>query len=255
MEITKYQKFKPTTIQRSEIKNAPYNPRTITDDARKKLKKNIQRIGLIETLVVNKTTMNLVSGHQRLSILDSLERNKDFLLDVALVELSEQEEKEQNVFLNNERAMGEYNLELLKELMGDNIDLDNLGFDNEDLGILGIEIDLEAANKMMSDVEKEVLQLSDLIQDSNKLLKEEKQQDNQIHHPATTLEGKYENNRAKRVDLINKSQDSNKNSLDVFVTLTFSNNDNKVAFMEKIGYEADEKYIKGELFSELIQDA
>lgn len=251
MEITKYQKFEAVTIQRSEIKNAPYNPRIIRDEARKKLKQNIQKIGLIETLVVNKNTMNLVSGHQRLAILDSLERKKDYMITVAMVSLTEKEEKEQNVFLNNERAMGEYDIDLLKDLMYD-VDVENLGFDIEDLGILGVELDLDSANQMMTEIESEVMDFSKVISENNKEIKEEKkelkQQDNQVHHPATTLEDKYENNRAKRVDLINQSQDGNKNSMDIFVTLTFSNNENKVAFMERINKEPDETHLKGEIF-------
>ena len=93
-EISKYQKFETKTISRSEIANAEYNPRRISDSAKKKLKDNIKRVGLLDTIVVNKNTMNIVSGHQRVSILDSLERNKDYSLTVSMVDLSEKEEKE-----------------------------------------------------------------------------------------------------------------------------------------------------------------
>ena len=76
-EVSKYQKFETATINRGQIKNAEYNPRRISDSAKKKLKDNIKRVGLLDTIVVNKNTMNIVSGHQRISILDSLERKKE----------------------------------------------------------------------------------------------------------------------------------------------------------------------------------
>ncbi|MCO7112465.1 ParB N-terminal domain-containing protein [Bacteroides uniformis] len=61
-EVSKYQKFETATINRGQIKNAEYNPRRISDSAKKKLKDNIKRVGLLDTIVVNKNTMNIVSG-------------------------------------------------------------------------------------------------------------------------------------------------------------------------------------------------
>lgn len=53
-EVSKYQKFETATINREQIKNAKYNPRRISDSAKKKLKDNIKRVGLLDTIVVNK---------------------------------------------------------------------------------------------------------------------------------------------------------------------------------------------------------
>lgn len=53
-EVSKYQKFETATINRGQIKNAEYNPRRISDSAKKKLKDNIKRVGLLDTIVVNK---------------------------------------------------------------------------------------------------------------------------------------------------------------------------------------------------------
>ena len=114
-EVSKYQKFETATINREQIKNAKYNPRRISDSAKKKLKDNIKRVGLLDTIVVNKNTMNIVSGHQRISILDSLERKKNYNLTVAMVDLSEKEEKEQNIFFNNTKVQGEFDTDILAE--------------------------------------------------------------------------------------------------------------------------------------------
>ena len=78
-KISRFQKFESQDIGREQIQNAPYNPRYIDTAARNKLKEKIKKVGLVETLVWNKQTGNLVSGHQRLSILDELEKNiKEF---------------------------------------------------------------------------------------------------------------------------------------------------------------------------------
>ncbi len=137
--ITKYQKFEAITINRDQIKNASYNPRMIDQSARKKLKEKIKdsKVGLIETLVWNKKTGNLVSGHQRLSILDDLEGKKDYALTVAVINVDEKTEKEINVFMNNPSAQGNYDLDMLGNLMKEiEGDYENMGFDKLDIDVM-----------------------------------------------------------------------------------------------------------------------
>lgn len=62
MAKSKFQNYDTETISRSDIKNAPYNPRIMDADAKKRLKKNIQRHGLVAALTWNKRTGNLVGG-------------------------------------------------------------------------------------------------------------------------------------------------------------------------------------------------
>lgn len=136
--LSKHQKFESLEIARSEIKGAPYNPRKIDEHSRKKLRKNLQRVGLIQPLVWNRTTGNLVGGHQRLAILDSLERGRDYRLTVAAVDLDEKTEREQNLFLNNQSAMGTWDDTALAALLKDDafsLDLDATGFDAVDLAV------------------------------------------------------------------------------------------------------------------------
>lgn len=111
--------------------NAEYNPRKIGDDERRKLKSNLERVGLLSPLVWNSRTGNLVSGHQRLSILDQLNGTKNYTLKVAKVDLDEKTEKEQNVFFNNAQAMGDWDFDKLEQLfVGENkVDYENTGFD------------------------------------------------------------------------------------------------------------------------------
>ena len=131
--LSKHVSFTPENIHRREIKNAPYNPRQISKEARSRLKKNIATIGLVAPIVWNRTTGNIVGGHQRLSVLDDLERTDDYLVPVAAVEMDDTTEKVQNVFLNNTEAQGEWDLESLGLLLNGLPDLELTGFDLGDL--------------------------------------------------------------------------------------------------------------------------
>lgn len=136
-KISKYQKFKIQQIHRSKLKNAPYNPRNIEPHARKKLKKKLQEVGLVETLVWNSKSGYVVSGHQRLSLLDELEKSEDYELEVAVVNVEPRIEKELNVFLNNESVQGYWDSDKLEDLIKDcEMQFDGMGFDKADLQIL-----------------------------------------------------------------------------------------------------------------------
>lgn len=110
-------------IKRSQINLAGYNPRKISPEAKRKLKENLSKMGLMGGLVWNKRTGNLVSGHQRLSILD-IDKNydtktfeNDYDVFVTCVDLSEKDEKTQNIFFNNQSAMGFFDEDKLHEIM------------------------------------------------------------------------------------------------------------------------------------------
>ena len=134
---TAHQKFEMAVMRRSEIKEAPYNPRIITEQNRKKLKGKIKQVGLLQPLVVNRRTGNLVSGHQRLAALDSLERGKDYELDISVIDVDEKNEKEMVVFFNNPSAQGEWNLDMLAELhLEQGLDFDDMGFEQYDIDML-----------------------------------------------------------------------------------------------------------------------
>ena len=89
---TKYQIFTPMRVNRSELHEAAYNPRFITKENRKKLKQSVKE-GLADAIVWNKRTGNVVGGHQRLSVLDELERNKNYEMDVLAIDVDESTEK------------------------------------------------------------------------------------------------------------------------------------------------------------------
>ena len=137
MANSKYQKFTVETISRADIKNAPYNPRIMDKEAKKRLKKNLQENGLVSALTWNKRTGNLCGGHQRLEQLDALEKNKDYTLDVCVIDVDERQEAKINVILNNPSMQGEWDLDLLADISEEfNIDFDEMGFTKLDVDFM-----------------------------------------------------------------------------------------------------------------------
>jgi hypothetical protein len=64
------EKYEILEIHRTQINNAPYNPRQISDKARKMLQKNLATVGLLSPIVWNQRTGNIVAGHQRIDAMD-----------------------------------------------------------------------------------------------------------------------------------------------------------------------------------------
>ncbi|MBV5334191.1 MAG: ParB N-terminal domain-containing protein [Sulfuricurvum sp.] len=237
--LAKHQKFEAKQINRKAITGAPYNPRTITKDNLSLLKKNIKNRGLMETLVWNKTTGNLVSGHQRLSILDQLEGRDDYDLTVAVVELTEQEEKEQNIFFNNPNAQGEFDMDMMINLISD-IDINEAGFRDADLSALGIEMDLgkfqdESVEDVISDFEE---------------MKADKRERAKVEREANPEKKDWREVKAQIKANIEEKNDVRE---DYFV-VTFDNADHKEAFLTRFGLEADARYVKGEVLTNVINE-
>ena len=136
MANSKYQKFTIQTINRADIKNAEYNPRIMDKEAKKRLKAGLKKHGLVSTLTWNKRTGNLVGGHQRLEQLDALEKNKDYSLDVCVIDVDEAEEAVLNVQLNNPSMQGDWDLDKLALIAED------YGVDFEEMGFTPLDVDL-----------------------------------------------------------------------------------------------------------------
>lgn len=138
MAKSKYQQYDTETISRDMIKNAPYNPRIMDEKAKKRLRQNIAKHGLVAALTWNKRTGNLVGGHQRLEQLDALEKSKDYDLTVCVVDVDEREEAALNVQLNNPSMQGEWDLDKLAN-MAEEFDLDlsaDMGFTESDIDFM-----------------------------------------------------------------------------------------------------------------------
>lgn len=136
MQKSKYQKYEIETINRADISNAPYNPRIIDKEAQKRLKKGIKEHGLVSAITYNKRTGHICGGHQRLELLDSLERSQNYALDVCVIDVDEKEEAIINIQLNNPSMQGDWDLNKLAE-MKDEFNIDFV----EDMGFSQLDID------------------------------------------------------------------------------------------------------------------
>ncbi len=135
--------------QLSDLTPADYNPRTITDAALAGLRASIHRFGLVEPIIWNERTGNVVGGHQRLKVLvaDGVAET-----DVVVVDLPDTEEKALNVALNNPAIAGEFSSDIesliieLKNSIPDAVDellLDQLIELRGDIEIIGNDEDIK----------------------------------------------------------------------------------------------------------------
>lgn len=93
------------TMPIADLKAAEYNPRTISEAALTGLAESLKRFGLVQPIIWNKRTGNVVGGHQRLKVLQA-SGEKD--AQVIEVDLPLTEEKALNVTLNNPEITGDF---------------------------------------------------------------------------------------------------------------------------------------------------
>ena len=125
-------------IQIATIKLAKYNPRRDLqpgDPDYEKLKKSMREFDLVEPLVWNKRSGNLIGGHQRLKIL--IEQGAE-MVDVSVVDLPDRKEKALNLALNKIR--GDWDMprlhDILEELDIGDFDIEITGFDDKEIETL-----------------------------------------------------------------------------------------------------------------------
>lgn len=98
-----------------EMERAAYNPRVTLrpgDIEYENLQRSITDYGLIIPVIWNRKTNRVVSGHQRLTVLENLGEK---LVDVSVVDLDEMQEKQLVVALN--KIEGKWDDEKLSELV------------------------------------------------------------------------------------------------------------------------------------------
>lgn len=89
----------------ADLDPAPYNPRTISKEAMAGLTASLRRFGLVQPIVWNKRSKQIVGGHQRR---DALIDHGIEEADVLVVDLDPMDEKALNVALNNPGIAGEF---------------------------------------------------------------------------------------------------------------------------------------------------
>ena len=269
MELSKYIKSTSVELQRSQIHFASYNPRRISNESKKTLKKGIKKFGLAGGIIVNKrTNYTIVSGHQRISVLDDLQKyddetkENDYKIRVDLVDIDEKSEKELNILTNNPNAMGEWDLESLAALIPD-IDYKDAGLTEADLSMIGCDYLFKTEeendlNNALDDLMQDSLELHDKEVQARKEERQSQQREQiqKAQEIAKSEQADYDARVQHMKDV--KAQVREKASekaadMDAYVMLSFDTFKAKAAFMQRFGYNEYDKFIKGEVFSDQVE--
>lgn len=120
---------------------AKYNPRKDLkpgDKEYEKIKNSITEFGYVDPIIINSDN-TIIGGHQRLKVLRDLGYTD---VDCVVIEIDKTKEKALNIALN--KISGEWNVELLKDLIDDlkesNFDIEFTGFDPPELDELFSEL-------------------------------------------------------------------------------------------------------------------
>lgn len=243
-QLSKYFNSSTAELMRSQIKPSSYNPRLITDDGRKALKRSIKLYGVVGGIIINKQTgYTIVGGHQKVAILDELHKydentkENDYSLRVELVDIDEKTEKQLNITLNNPNVGGEWDYDALRELIPD-INWKDAGLNDFDLNLIGCDYLLQT---------EEESSMADAIADLTAPIQEMKEAEKEAEKAAKIAHMKEVKAQVQR-DSEEKVKD-----MEAYVMLSFDDFETKAAFCQRFGYDPYMKIIKGEVFSDQVE--
>lgn len=135
------------TMKLQDLKSHTQNPRKISDPKLKILKKTLKEYGDISNIIFNRTTGNLVGGHQRLKVMPKDAEIKMIDKDLGYVDLEGDRffvrfvdwdaTKEKAAMIAANKGAGEWDFDFLPDLMLEldqaNIDLELTGFDKDEI--------------------------------------------------------------------------------------------------------------------------
>lgn len=276
--ISKYFTSEIREFKRSEIHPAPYNPRTISAEGKKNLKRSLKKFGVLGGIVVNaRTGYTIVGGHQKVLVLD--EENKypenDYVIRAEVIDVDEKTEKTINITLNNPQVGGDWDYDKMRELVPD-IDYKAAGLTDADLSFIGLDYLLQteqqigmaaSLNDLMSEANEQHAQevaarkaaRQQAIENGSAGLMED-EDDDRDEESEYVFEEDSEADRQHRIQQMKdlkarvKEQAAEKaQNMDAYVTLSFTTWEAKAEFMEKFGFSPYDKFIKGEMFDEVCE--
>ena len=247
MELSKYFNSKPVELKRSQIKPASYNPRTISDEGKKALKRSIKLYGVVGGIVVNQTTgYTIVGGHQKVVVLDELNKydkfthENDYTLRVELINVDEKTEKQLNITLNNPNVGGTWDFDALAQLVPD-IDWKDAGLTDADLNMIGVDYLLQTDEETsIADALSDMMAPVSERHEADKAAKQLERAEKVAH----MKEGKQQ---------VKEKAQKQAENMDAYVMLSFDTYEAKAAFCERFGYDPYSKFIKGEVFDEQVE--
>lgn len=239
---TRLKQSETRNIRRSEINLNPVNPKRHTDDAVKLQKKNLQKVGFLGGIVWNEQTGNLIDGHRRVKAMDLYYKydgtpETDYTLKVEAVSLDEKQEKEQLTYMavGNTKA----DIDLIARYAPD-IDLSDVGLSGDDLASIGTLIG--TADLDIPDIGEELFGFDG---------EETEAEATPTATPKTEEEKIQHVNEMKR----QTEEKAEQRAMDeaAYCTLSFTNYDNYLAFIELVGAREGDRFVKGEMVLEMIE--
>lgn len=227
---------KTVEIKRSQIKLNPFNPKRHPEEAIKLQQRNFKKVGFLGGVSWNSRTGHLLDGHRRVLAMDAINKYDgteatDYVIKVEATDLDEKTEKEQMTYM----AVGntEADMDLIAAYIND--------IDTKDIGLTDVEISSllkfsAAADAAPEAAAEQVETFFDFIPTPTVQSAEQM---------AMTPEQKKQHvldvRREQNDDKMEYSSVQN-----LYVTLSFSDEESKTAFCEMMGVEADGQFIKGE---------
>jgi hypothetical protein len=245
-EKPKYNQSETIVIKRSQINFAPYNPKKHSKEAIAEQRRNIKRVGILGGIIWNKVTGNLVSGHKRTMALDELNKydgtpETDYDIKVEMVEMDEKTEKEQNIYMDAQGTNTQQDIDLLAVIIPD-IDFKNAGLSDEDLQLIGVDFTLQTEEERdITSAFDELNAPAKKVKEAEKKAKKEKTEEEKIAH-----------NKEVKAQVMADAQEKAEN-MESYVMIPFDTYKRKAAFMERFGFDPREKFIKGEVFENMIE--
>lgn len=199
--------------------------------------------------MVNKTTgYTIVGGHQKVSVLDELNKYNettyegDYTLRVELIEVDLKTEKELNITLNNHRVGGDWDYDALREMLPD-IDYQAVGLTSEDLTLIGVDYYTQ------TDSEGSIASAMD-----NLYTPTHKSLHSQSGPAPDPIEAGAKRDHMKTVkQQVLEGAQAKAEELNAYVVISFDSFQAKADFCESFGYNALDKFIKGEVFVEQLE--
>lgn len=249
-------------LQRSQVHLADYNPRKLSPQAKTALKHSIRKFGVVTGIVVNKVTMTVVGGNQKIAILDEMQGfpENDYTIRAEIVEINElSEEKALCVMLNSPNAQGEWDDDKMRELLPD-VNYMDAGLTEEDLSLFGMDFYAQSEGEDILGKELNDLLGSPSVPHTPASPEVQAEQRKEIERNQVVAnqgqEAQYQANkeRMQQVKLDVKAKAAEKAlECEAYVMLSFDNIENKESFMQTFGFISTDKVIKGEMLMKVAK--
>ena len=170
-----------------------------------------------------RTGLTVVSGHQRLSVMDELQKfpDNDYRIRVDVIDVDEQQEKELNILMNNPNAQGTWDFDALARIVPD-IDWKDAGLTDADLNMIGVDYLLQT---------EEENSIADALSDMMVPVSEQKEADK----AAKQLERAEKVAHMKEVKhQVKENAQKQVENMDAYVMLSFDTYEAKGRFLRKV---------------------